>query len=123
MKFTSFKEFRTRIGDINDIVEFLKVDLTTTLRDLAVGLNKLTFVDNFDSFKTTVTIPATKEVQIRNEIRNATTGENVIPTQRIIVRSNVAEIVDGDTEWSREQLYLKNTNATTDATVTVVFLR
>ena len=120
MNFSSFKEFRHLLTPaIEDVGRFLSVDLTKTLRDLAVGLTKLSFLDNFESFSVEVTIATGVEIEIRNQLRS-----QLIPTQRIIVRgkSGTEDIVDGDTEWTNQFVYLKNTGASS-ATVTVMFLR
>lgn len=121
MKFSAFKEFRKFLdSDIEDILKYLSTDLTKTLRELGVGLTKLKLTDNFESFQVEVTIPASSELQIVNELKSRLT-----PTQRIIVRGNDAskDIVDGDTQWNQKYVYLKNTNGSSAATATVVFLR
>lgn len=117
MKFTSFKEFRN-LPD-SDANRYLQVDLTKTLRELAGGLNKLSFLDNFECFITDITIAATTEVQIRNELRS---GE--IPRYRLILRggSNSQHVVDGDTAWNKNYVTLKNTSASS-VTLTVAFMR
>lgn len=117
MKFGAFKEFRNLPGD--DANRYLQVDLTKSLRELANGLNKLSFLDNFECFITTVTIAATSELQIRNELRS---GE--VPRYRLILRggSNSQHVVDGDATWTADYVYLKNTAASA-ATLTVAFLR
>ena len=120
MKFSSFKEFREYAGsNVDALYQFLSVDMTKTLRELAVGLTRLRFTDNFESFKTEVTIAAGTELAIRNEIRSG-----AIPTERIIVRSSqgIGDIADGDTEWNQNFVYLKNTGAS-DVTLTVIFLK
>lgn len=114
MKFFAFKEFR---GLASDMVAYLREDLKKTLKELQIGLTRLSFLDNFVSFEVEVTIPAGDELAIRNELRTR------IPDQRLIVRGNDNSpyIVDGDTEWTMDYVYLKNTGAGT-ATATVVFL-
>ena len=127
MKFSSFKEFRglrsivqmapDRMIEV--IGEYLRVDVTKTLRELAVGLTRLRFTDNFEAFEVEVTIPATSEVPIRNELKS-----KEIPTQRLVVRGGTGaqNVVDGDTEWTQDFVYLQNTGGS-EVTVTVVFLR
>ena len=117
MKFSSFKEFRGAATDA--VSQFLRVDITKTLRELAGGLTRLRFTDNFEAFEVEVTIPATSEVPIRNELKSKT-----IPTQRLIVRggSGAENVVDGDTQWTRDFVYLQNTGGS-EVTVTVVFLK
>jgi hypothetical protein len=120
MRFTGFKEFRGLVGStLDDVLLYLRNDLKKFLRELQLGLTKLSFADNFESFQVTVTISAGAELQIRNELLNS-----AIPTKRIIVKggSGAQDIVDGDTEWNLNYVYLKNTGAST-ATATVVFLK
>jgi hypothetical protein len=119
MKFGSFKEYRRITGTLEEVVEYLKTDLTRALKDLTVGLTRLKVVDNFDSFETTVTILAGQEVAIRNALPS-----REIPTKRIIVKGGTGaqDIVDGDTAWTIDYVYLKNLGLT-DVQVTVLFLR
>jgi hypothetical protein len=100
---------------LEGVIRYLTAGLNQSLRELQAGLQGLSFADNFDSFEVTVLIPATSELAIRNQLK-------VKPSKRIIVRTNSATIVDGDTEWSKEYVYLKNTGAL-EATITVVFMR
>jgi hypothetical protein len=116
VKFSLLREIRdTGTLALSDIITFLTRDFGKTIRELDLGLTRLSFVDNFRAFKTTVTIPAGTELAIRNELRS------VIPSERIILRSNSSSIVDGDTAWSLNFVYLKNTGGS-QATITVVFL-
>lgn len=118
MKFASFKEFRQAVSNtLEDVISYLNTDHTKMIRELNVGLSKLNLVDNFDSFVVTETIPATTEVQIRNGLRNG-----LVPTYKIILRTNSPDVVDGDTAWNTNFVTLKNTGASS-ATVTVLFLR
>lgn len=117
MKFTAFKEFKDLLGtDIESVKRYLVKDLKVLLRELQGGLTKLSFEDNFKSFTTTVTIPASSELAIRNELRTE------IPTKRIIVRGGAGsqDVVDGDTTWNRNFVYLKNTTGS-PVTLTVLF--
>lgn len=116
MKFLSFKKFESAGNTLERVLNFLKVDLEQNLTDLFTGLKRLNFTDNFESFEATVIIPPGQEVGIENKLRGG------IPTGRLILRSNVAEIMDGDTLWSKQYVYLKNTGAS-EATVTVVFMK
>lgn len=119
MKFSSFKEFRGAFKEtIEDVAKYLSIDITKTLRELSNGLTKLNFADNFESFEVSVTINNGTELAIRNELR---TGK--IPTKRIIVRGGdgVQNIVDGDIEWTKNYVYLKNTGAS-PVSLTVIFL-
>lgn len=116
MKFSSFKEFRNSVEATAEVIaEYLRVDVTKVLKELQVGLSKLTFVENFSSFKVEVSIAAGAELAIRNQLRNK------VPTERIFVRGDSTTIVDGDTEWDLNYVYLKNTGAAA-VTATVIFL-
>lgn len=120
MKFIAFKEFRETIDVTKDrIAEYLRIDLKKILRDLQTGLTKLSFEDNFVSFKKEVTIAASSELAIRNEFRDGT-----VPSQRIIIKGSTGagSIVDGDTQWDQNFVYLKNTSGST-VTATVIFLK
>ena len=112
MTFIAFKEFR---GSIKDVVLYLTTELKKILRDLQLGLTRLTLEDNFESFKVNVSIPATSEVAIRNRL-------DVIPSERIILRSDSSTVVDGDTTWNENYVFLKNTGASA-ANVTVIFMK
>jgi len=116
MNFIEFKEFR---GVADGVISYLKTDLKKILKELQLGLTKLRFTENFEAFEIEVTIAAGAELKIRNQIRSGT-----IPSQRLIIRggSGSQNIVDGDTEWTREHVYLKNTGASA-ATATVLFVR
>jgi len=116
MKIPDFKEFGNRLPTMESVLDYLKIEHSLNLRELITGLKNLDFQNNFQSFEVTVTIPATTEIAIENKLRNA------IPSKRLIVRSNVAEITDGAAEWTRQFVSLKNTSAT-PATVTVIFLK
>ena len=112
MRFNAFKVFHRG----QDVANYLSQDLPRTLRNLQFGLTKIAFQDNFESFQVEVVIPASSEIGIDNQAR-------FIPTRRLIVRqTGGGAITDGDTDWTSDTLYLKNTGGT-DATVTVVFLR
>lgn len=114
MKFRSFKEFRDETLD--RVIQFLRMDLTSTLRELGNGLSKLTFEDNFESFEISTTILAGQEVEIPNRLP-------VVPSRRIIVRqSGNGLITDGTTAWNASFLYLRN-NGGASVTCTVVFMR
>ena len=119
MKFSAFREYRRAAGILEEVVEYLRTDLNRVLKDLNAGLTEFKFLDNFESFSTTVTIAAGAELEIRNGLRS-----KQIPSLRIIVRgkSGAESVVDGDTEWSKDFVYLKNTGASS-ATVTVLFFR
>lgn len=118
MNFAALREFKKlQNTGIKDVIDFLSNELTATIRELRVGLTKLSFVDNFESFSSIVTIPASEEAVIRNELTS-------IPSEWIIVRMNEGglTVCEGDTPWTLENLYLKNTGVV-DAQITVRFFK
>ena len=91
-------------------------DLKQLLRHLSAGLERLSFEDNFDGFKTTLIISAGSELKIRNQL-------NFIPTKYIITQQRGNGLVTaGDTRWDINFLYMKNHGAS-DTTVTLQFMR
>ena len=116
MKFPGFKEFDTRIGTLTEVIAYLRSEHSLNLKELVTGLRRLSFLDNFDAFRVTVTIPAGAEVGIENKLRGS------IPTDRYLTRGNGAEIIDGGSAWTATHVFLKNSGAS-DATVTVIFFK
>lgn len=101
--------------DSNEIAQYILTELTKSLVEIQIALTRrIRFEDNFNSFEAQLTIPAGSEITIQNQL-------SVIPSKRIIVRSNGTGIVDGDTPWSRDFVTLKNTGAAA-VTATVIFL-
>lgn len=116
MNFINFQEFKRVRAELDDVIQYLSAELGSSLRNLKIGLQKLTFLENFESFQSTVTIAAGATVSIPNQFR-----DGAIPSQRIIVRcTGSAQIVDGT--WTKDLLQLTNQGASS-ATITVVFLK
>lgn len=91
-------------------------EVARLVKELAVGLGDLNFADNFRSFEKDVTIPATSEARIVNEL-------SFIPTKYIITsQTGDGLVTKGDTAWTDDLLYLKN-NGSVSVTLTVVFLK
>jgi len=101
-------------------IKYLEVDLWSWLKELSLGLLKINFKDNFQAFIVqNVSIPAGVEVSIANQFRTAYPG--MIPSGRIITRQQGnANIIDGVTPWTANQVYLLNPSAN-DAVVSVLF--
>jgi hypothetical protein len=96
-------------------------DLFTWLKELANGLVRLNFTENFESFKITIKIFAGEEVGIPNEFARLPSGG--IPTGYIIIRAiGGNDVVDGNTPWSGSTVYLQNVGSN-DSTVTVIFFK
>ena len=103
------------------LVEYVEVSLWSWLRDLTTGLLKLTFKENFQSFTVQVTILAMTEVSISNQFLNSFPG--TIPSGRIIIKQKGdAVILDGDTPWNENLVYLKNPSSN-NVTITVLFFK
>ena len=117
MKFPTFRQFRKITGNINDIFTYLEVDLQYVMKELATGLRRLSFNDNFEGWVQQVSIPAGTEIALQNRL------EAKIPNYKLILRGKAGaeSVVDGDTEWNLEKVYLKNVGGST-VTVTVAFL-
>ncbi len=92
------------------------VDYKQLLKELENGLRKLDFRYNFDSFVQEVTFKPGEEVKITNRL-------NIIPNYYIIGRQlGEGQIIDGDTAWDLDSIYLKNTGTNT-ITATIVVMR
>lgn len=103
-------------------IEYLEVGLWSWLKELANGLMKIDFEQNFQAFIVrNVNIPAGTEVAITNQFAKVYPG--VIPSGRIIIRQQGdANIIDGTKEWTKNHLYLRNPSAN-DAVVSVLFFK
>jgi hypothetical protein len=106
----------------NSIVKYITVDLWSWLRELSIGLLKIDFLQNFQSFIVRdLVIPAGTEATISNQFSVSYPG--TIPTMRIIVRQQGdANIIDGVNVWTPRHVYLRNPSAN-DATITVIFFK
>jgi hypothetical protein len=104
----------------NELASYLVNEMNRNLRDIVSVIRNLDFEDNFQSFTFTGTILANSELAIRNSFRGG-----IIPTKRIIVRGDTYSlyVVDGVTAWNQSFVSLRNTHASQNATVTVIFLK
>ena len=93
-------------------------DLRDLARQLSIGLRKLTIEDNMEILKVEdVVMTASTEVSIDNKL-------TFIPSQYIITsQAGNALITKGATSWTISTLYLKNNDASNEATITVIFMR
>lgn len=114
MKFSGLKLFRSG-STLDETVRYLSVELANSLKDLTSGLNKLKLLDNFEGFEATFSFQGNDEQSFRHNI-------GFIPSQRIIVRADTQDIIDGPTPWSKDYVYLKK-NSAGSGTATVIFLR
>lgn len=111
-----------KLTNRDSTTKYLEVDLWSWLKELSLGLLKIDFQQNFQAFIVkNVSIPAGQEVAISNGFRTAYPG--TIPSGRIIVRQQGdANIIDGNQEWTANQVYLRNPSAN-DAVVSVLFFK
>lgn len=101
------------------IEKYLEIDLWTWAREVTSAFGRINFTDNFQAFiVNNLSIPNGKEVSIPNQLP---LGQ--IPTGRIITRqTGNANIIDGDSPWTQNFLYLKNPSAN-DAVISVLFFQ
>lgn len=91
--------------------------LPNLVKELIVGLNKLDFNNNFESFEKEITIAPSTVAEIRNEL-------TFIPNKRIIIKQNVeAAISDSSTKWTNDFVYLENHNGSNTVILKVIFMR
>jgi len=111
-----------RLTNRDTFIKYIETDLWTWLKDLSVAFLKINFQDNFQSFTVNdLSIPAGAEVAVSNQFKNRYPG--VIPTGRMIIRQKGdANIIDGDSPWTANLLFLKNPSAN-DAVVSVLFFK
>jgi hypothetical protein len=98
-------------------LQSLKGDIAALVKELENGLRKLTPTDNFSGFTTTVTIPATSEARITNQLKS-------VPTGYIILEQTSGNNVvsKGDTPWTTNFLYITN-NGSSEVTVKLHFIQ
>lgn len=109
-----------KITNKKSFLKYLEIDLWAWLKDVSIGILKITFDDNFQSFTVkNLAIPANTEVAIPNRFRLSFPGN--IPSGRIIIKQQGdANIIDGVAEWTDTQVFLRNPSAN-DAVVSVIF--
>jgi len=97
-----------RLTNKNALNKYIESDLWTWLKEVATSFLRINFQDNFQAFIVSdISIPAGNEVAISNEFRNRYPGS--IPIGRIIIRqTGDATIVDGDSPWTSDLVFLKN---------------
>lgn len=100
------------------------------MRDLSVGLLKMNFTENFESFRVdNLLIKNGEEAVIANQFKSK--ANNAIPSSRIIVRQQATGaagntgnglITDGLTAWNSNLVYLYN-QGPEDTIVSVIFFK
>ncbi len=111
-----------KLTNRNSVVKYVEIDLWSWLKELSIGLLKIDFLENFQSFIVqNLSIPAGIEVSIPNQFRTSDPG--TIPRSRIITRQlGDANIIDGNTSWTANHVYLRNPSAN-DAVISVIFFK
>lgn len=117
-----------KLTNRNSVVTYVEVDLWSWLKELSIGLLKIDFKQNFQSFTVNnlkipaaIGSPGVPEVSITNQFRNSYPGN--IPSGRIITRqSGDGYVVDGFTKWSDTHVYLRNPTAN-DVVISVIFFK
>jgi hypothetical protein len=113
-KFSGFRTFKTG-AEIKDVIAYLSQGLSMSLRELQAGLASLSFEDNFQSQIIEVSIPAGQTVGYSHNL-------GVIPSQRVILKSNGALLDDSDTPWTTKAVYFRNSGAS-DVAAKILLLR
>lgn len=110
-----FQSIRRYLG--GDAETYLRNVLSGSFEDLITGLSKLTFRDNFLQYQWEGTIAANTTEQIQHHL-------GVIPSGRIIYRASGGIVQDSATDSPTDKYwFLTNTDASDDATLTVIFFR
>ncbi len=112
-----------KLTNRDSVIKYIEVDLWIWLRNLATNVLKINFNDNFQGFYAEdVLIPRATELAIPNQFKNIYPGG--IPSGRIITRQKGdALIIDGNTPWTEQFVYLTNTSPVSDALITVFFFK
>ena len=114
MKFKAIKRFADETTE--KAISWITTELNACLRELFIGLSKLTFEDNFLSYEWEGSIIAGAEQAITHNLR-------VTPTRFLVVSAtNVNTIVFGATASTPEVFYVKNTASSSTFTGKVLVL-
>lgn len=82
-------------------------EIKALVRELAVGLRKLSIPDNFSGFEVDLEIPATSEVSVTNRLQ-------LIPTRYIILsQTGNGLVTKSSTPWTLNQVFFYNNGAET----------
>ena len=111
MKFKQIREFIT-----GDLTGWVMGELNAGIRDLFIGLRRLSFEDNFESFEFSGAIAATTEVAVTNKL-------SFIPSRYIVLDTTGGAVVGrGPTAWNQDRLFISN-YSTTATVAKIVFMR
>ena len=92
----------------------LSREVRKSFESLATILTSLTFQENFNSFLWSGSILAGQELSIKNKIKKN------IPTGYLIIFNQGGIVQAGDSVWTNDFLYMKN-SGTDDASVKIIF--
>lgn len=98
-----------------DIARYLTTEFRQVLRTLDQVLTTLKMAENFGGFEWEGTIGASETMEIRNKLNP------VIPSRRIILRTQQGNLSDTSDEWTKDLVYIRN-NAGSPDRVKIVFL-
>lgn len=80
-------------------------EIKNLVRELSVGLRRLTIRNNFEGFEVDTVIPAASNVTIRNQL-------DFVPTRYIILsQTGNGLITKATTPWSTNYIYFTNNGA------------
>ena len=109
----------TKAPSFGKVLQYLQLDLYPWLYNLGLGLLKLNFADNFDSFRAESLAVANGEtVRVPNGFRTRLNG--AIPNQRIITRQTGNGFITDGT-WGENYLEVVN-NGPSDTVIDIVYL-
>lgn len=100
MKFAEFNKFNG--SNIQEVVSYLTNGLLRGLRDLRVGLGRLSFEDNFDSFTWTGEILAGETEAIQNRLKS-------LPSAWLVARGNNNALTESSEAWTQNVVFIENT--------------
>lgn len=96
-------------------IENLK-DVGKLVKELSLGLQRLAFSDNFEGFEANLTIPASSEGRVRNQL-------NFVPSKYIILSQEGNGLVTkSSTAWNLNYIYFQNHGAA-EVSVTIYVMR
>jgi hypothetical protein len=113
-KFSGFRTLKTA-QTVEEVIQYLTVGLSLSLRELQAGLLKLKFEENFDTQTLGVSLPAGATVAYPHNL-------GVIPSKRLIVRASGSTIDDSSTPWTDTVVYFRNSGGST-ITATIILMR
>lgn len=119
MNFAALKEFKKKVTtSVEDVADYLAIELAATIRELRAGLSRLRFEDNFESYLVEISVPINTELKIPNKLK-------FIPSKFLVVMRDEGGIylAKGASTWTLDYLYIKNTSLSLAANATLIFLK